>query len=222
VEEARAVEQGRLVHHEPANPATGEPEDSGVGFPGPEHHIAEWEWPMKVAMGALAVLAVVGGVVGIPYVSDALEKFLEPTFADSRFRDTVPTHGAEVAGLVVGALISSLGIAAAWLIYVRRRDLRLVIRERFDAVHTFLVHKWYFDELYDRLFVRPWAAAGVFARSVIESDLVQGVLVGGTVGVVRASSSLARSIQSGYVRVYALVLLAGLGGLALYFLIQSS
>jgi NADH-quinone oxidoreductase subunit L len=222
VEEARAVEQGRLVHHEPANPATGEPEDSGVGFPGPEHHIAEWEWPMKVAMGALAVLAVVGGVVGIPYVSDALEKFLEPTFADSRFRDTVPTHGAEVAGLVVGALISSLGIAAAWLIYVRRRDLRLVIRERFDAVHTFLVHKWYFDELYDRLFVRPWAAAGVFARSVIESDLVQGVLVGGTVGVVRAGSSLARSIQSGYVRVYALVLLAGLGGLALYFLIQSS
>ena len=57
---------------------------------------------------------------------------------------------------------------------------------------------------------------------MIESDLVQGVLVGGTVNVVRASSSLARSIQNGYVRAYALVLLAGLGGLALYFLIASS
>jgi NADH-quinone oxidoreductase subunit L len=222
VDEARAVERGRLVHHDPANPATGEEEDSDVGFPGPEHHIAEWEWPMKVAMGTLAVLALVGGVVGIPYVSDALEKFLEPTFADSRFRDTVPTNGAEVTGLVVGAVISSLGIAVAWLIYLRRRDLRLALRERLDAVHTFLVNKWYFDELYDRLVVRPWAAAGNFARSVIESELVQGVLVGGTVGVVRAGSSLARSIQSGYVRIYALVLFAGLGGLVLYFLITSS
>src|SRR3954447_472605 len=85
VPEAKAVAGGRLMHHEPSNPATGEPEDTDVGFPGPEHHIAEWEWPMKMAMGALAILALVGGVVGIPYVSDALEKFLEPTFADSRF-----------------------------------------------------------------------------------------------------------------------------------------
>jgi NADH-quinone oxidoreductase subunit L len=193
-----------------------------VGFPGPEHHIAEWEWPMKVAMGALAVLAVVGGAVGIPYVSDALEKFLEPTFADSRFRDVAPTNADELVGLIAGAVISASAIGAAWYVYLRKRSLRLVIRERFDAVHTFLVHKWYFDELYDRLFVRPWAAAGVFARSVIESDLVQGLLVGGATGVVRAGSTLARSIQNGYLRSYALVLLAGLGGLALYFLIASS
>jgi NADH-quinone oxidoreductase subunit L len=177
---------------------------------------------MKVAMGALAVLAVVGGVVGVPYVSDALEKFLEPTFEDSRFIHTAPTNGDEVLGLGGGALISILGIGAAWLIYLRRRWLRVVIRERFDAVHTFLVNKWYFDELYDRLVVRPWAAAGVFARSVIESELVQGVLTGGTVNVVRAGSSFARAIQNGYVRAYALVLLTGLGGLALYFLIASS
>ena len=114
------------------------------------------------------------------------------------------------------------GIAAAWLVYLRRRSLRLSIRERFDAVHTFLVNKWYFDEIYDRLVVRPWKAAGVFARNVIESDFVQGVLVGGTVGVVRAGSSLARAIQSGYVRAYALMLLAGAAGLVLYFLIASS
>jgi NADH-quinone oxidoreductase subunit L len=177
---------------------------------------------MKVAMGTLAVLAVIGGVVGVPAVSDALEKFLEPTFADSRFLHSAPSRGAELSGLVVGALISSAGIAVAWLLYLRRRDLRLQLRERFDGLHTFLVNKWYFDELYDRLVVRPLVAAGVFARSVIESEFVQGVLVGGTVGVVRAGSSLARSIQTGYVRVYALVLLAGLAGLALYFLIASS
>ena len=62
---------------------TGEIEDTDVGFPGPEHHIAERELPMKIAMGALAVLATIGGVVQIPGVTDWLHNFLEPTFADS-------------------------------------------------------------------------------------------------------------------------------------------
>jgi NADH-quinone oxidoreductase subunit L len=222
VPEARELERGHLAHHEPENPATGEPEDTDVGFQGPEHQIAERSWPMKAAMAPLALLAVVGGAVSIPYVSDVLEKFLEPTFADSRFKDTAPTDGAEVIGLVVGGSISVAAIALAYVVYIRRRSLRLEIRERFDAVHTFLVNKWYFDELYEALFVRPVAAFGRFGRTVVESDFVQGVLVGGTTGVVRAGSSFARAIQSGYLRGYALVLLMGVGGLALYFLIVSS
>ena len=52
VPEARELEEGHLAHHEPVNPMTGEPEDTDVGFPGPEHHVAERAWPMKAAMGA--------------------------------------------------------------------------------------------------------------------------------------------------------------------------
>jgi NADH-quinone oxidoreductase subunit L len=222
VPEARELEHGHLAHHEPQNPATGEPEDADVGFQGPEHHIAEREWPMKAAMGPLAVLAIVGGAVGIPYVSDLLEKFLEPTFTDSHFKETAPTNGAEVVGLLVGAGISIAGIALAYLVYMRRRSLRLELRERFDAVHTFLVNKWYFDELYQAMFVIPFAAIGSFGRRVIETDFVQGVIMGGATGVVRAGTSVARTVQTGYLRSYALLLLVGLGGLALYFLIASS
>ena len=47
VPEARELEHGHLAHGEPANPITGEPEDTDVGFPGPEHHIAERSWPMR-------------------------------------------------------------------------------------------------------------------------------------------------------------------------------
>ena len=83
-EEARELEHGHLYHAEhPTNPMTGEIEDTDVGFPGPEHHIAERELPMKLAMGALAVLATIGGLVQIPGVTDGLHNFLEPTFADS-------------------------------------------------------------------------------------------------------------------------------------------
>jgi NADH-quinone oxidoreductase subunit L len=222
VPEARELEGGHLAHGEPANPLTGEAEDTDVGFPGPEHHIAERSAAMRSAMAPLAVLALVAGALSVPGVTDAIDRFLEPTFADSRYADTAPTDGAELIGLVVGGLISITGIAAAWLVYVRRPGLAGRVRERVPALHRFLVSKWYFDELFDRLVVRPFAAAGDFGRRVIETDFVQGAIVGGATGAVRAGTSLARAVQTGYVRAYALLLLAGVGGLVLYFLLASS
>ena len=122
----------------------------------------------------------------------------------------------------MGAGVAIAGIAAAYYVYLRRAGVSLELRDRFRAVHAFLANKWYFDELYDALFVRPTLAFGRFGRTVVESAFVQGTLVGGAAGVVRAGSSFARSIQTGYLRAYALLLVMGLGGLALYFLIVSS
>jgi NADH-quinone oxidoreductase subunit L len=89
-------------------------------------------------------------------------------------------------------------------------------------VHDFLLHKWYFDELYDALFVRPTLAFGRFGQTVVESAFVQGVVIGGATSVVRAGTEFARAIQNGYLRAYALVLVIGLSGLGLYFLLQAS
>jgi NADH-quinone oxidoreductase subunit L len=222
VPEARELEEGHVAHGEPMNPMTGEAEDTDVGFPGPEHVVAERSWPMKAAMGPLAVLAIVGGIVGVPGLIDMLEKFLEPTFEDSRYATTHPSEGTEWVLLAVGALISIFAIAAAWTVYVRRRGISLEWRDRFPAVHGFLEHKWYFDELYDAVFVRPAATAGSFGRRVVETDFVQGFIVGGATGIVRAGTSFARTIQTGFLRGYALLLLLGLAALALYFLIVSS
>jgi NADH-quinone oxidoreductase subunit L len=222
VPEARELEAGHIAHGEPINPMTGEPEDTDVGFPGPEHHVAERERPMKAAMGPLALLSIVGGIVAIPGVSDILEKFLEPTFEDSRFHDTAPTTGAEVWGLVAGGVISILGIGLAWWVYVREPGTAARVRERLAWLHRFLVNKWYFDELYEAMFVRPVATIGAFSRRVIETEFVQATIVGGATGIVRVGTSLARSVQTGYLRMYALFLLLGLAGLTLYFLVTSS
>jgi NADH-quinone oxidoreductase subunit L len=222
VPEARELEEGHIAHGEPMNPMTGEPEDTDVGFPGPEHHIAERSWPMKVAMGTLAVLAVVGGIVGVPAATDTLEHFLEPTFEDSRYVDVHPSEGAEWAGLAAGALIAAAAIALAYVFYVRRRGITLRLRDRFRPLHDFLERKWYFDYLYDMLFVRPFTGAGAFGRRVIETDFVQGFIVGGATGIVRAGTSFARAIQTGYVRAYAALLLLGVSALGLYFLLASS
>jgi NADH-quinone oxidoreductase subunit L len=209
-------------HADPVNPATGEPEDTDVGFPGPEHHVAEREAAMKAAMGPLALLAIVAGFLQVPGVTDVLERFLEPTFAESHYVHEHPSDSAEWLGLAVGALISIGGIAGAWHVYLRRPGTTGRLAERFAGVHDFLAGKWYFDELYDRAVVRPFAAAGRFGHTVIESAFVQGVVVGGTVGLVRAGSSFARSIQTGELRAYAALLLIGVSGLVLYFLIVAS
>ena len=209
-------------HAEPFNPATGEREDTDVGFPGPEHQIAEREGAMKAAMGPLALLAIVAGFIQIPGVTDVLEKFLEPTFAGSHFVHDHPSDSAEWIGLAVGAAISIAGILVAARVYLWRPGTSRRLQERFAGVHTLLASKWYFDEIYDLAVVRPMAAAGRFGRAVIESAFVQGVLVGGTVGVVRAGSSFARSIQTGELRAYAALLLLGLSGTVLYFLIAAS
>jgi NADH-quinone oxidoreductase subunit L len=85
-----------------------------------------------------------------------------------------------------------------------------------------LANKWYWDELYDYAIVRPIMAFGRFGRNVIESAFIQGFFVGGATRLVLAGTSFARAIQSGYLRAYALLLLMGMFGLALYFLIVSS
>src|ERR671916_535951 len=130
VPEARELEGGHVAHGEPMNPLTGEPEDTDVGFPGPEHHVAERSWPMKAAMGPLALLAIVGGVLGVPGVTDTLEHFLEPTFEDSRYHEVHPSEGAEWAGLAAGGLVAAAAIALAYVFYVRRRGITLRLRDR--------------------------------------------------------------------------------------------
>ena len=74
VPEAQELEQGHLAHAPPENPQTGEEEDTDVGFPGAEHHIAEREWPMRVAMAVLGFLAIFGGLIQIPGVDDVVDE----------------------------------------------------------------------------------------------------------------------------------------------------
>jgi NADH-quinone oxidoreductase subunit L len=221
-EEAKELEHGHLYHPpEPTNPATGEVEDTDVGFPGPEHHIAERAAPMKVAMGALAVLAIVGGFLQIPGVTSSLHSFLEPTFAQSHFyEDLEPSETASWIGLAVGAAIGFAGIAVAFRIYGAGGNAA-AIQARFGALHRFFVNKWYFDEAFDFLLVRPAAWLGRFANSTFERVFVNGALVGGGSGLVRALSAAVRGLQSGYLRYYAALLLVGLTSLSLYFLVSA-
>jgi NADH-quinone oxidoreductase subunit L len=222
VEQARELEDGHLYHPpEPFNPANGEPEDTDVGFPGLEHHIAERAGPMKAAMGVLAVLATIGGIVLIPKTTSWLDDFLEPTFRGSSVVIT-PNDTLLVFGLILGTVLGLGGIFVAYTVWVRRPGTSARWLERFAPLHRLFVNKWYFDEIIDTLIVRPALWFGRWGQSTFERTFVNGTLIGGTSGIVRAGSAAVRAAQSGFLRAYAALLLFGVVAVGLYFLIQSA
>jgi NADH-quinone oxidoreductase subunit L len=215
------IETGHVAHEAPRNPATGEPEDTDVGFPGPAHHIAEQSAPMRAAMAVLAFLALVGGLVQVPGIDDVITKFLDPVFEGSALAQIHPSLGEDYTGLGIGGVIALVGIGIAYLLYVKRPERPRQLEQRLRPLHTLFVNKWYFDEAIDFLVVRPALAIGRFANRVFERFVVDG-LVSGTEGGVRGASGVVRAVQNGFVRSYALLLIAGFAGLALYFLLSSS
>ncbi|HKF81854.1 MAG TPA: NADH-quinone oxidoreductase subunit L [Solirubrobacterales bacterium] len=215
------IETGHVAHEAPKNPATGEAEDTDVGFPGSEHHIAEQSAPMRVAMGVLAVLALVGGLIQIPGVDDVVTGFLDPVWEGSPLAAIEPSLGQDYVGLGIGGAIALLGIGIAYVLYVARPELPGKLETRLRPLHTLFANKWYFDEAIDFLVVRPALAIGRFANRVFERLVVDG-LVSGTEGTVRGAGGVVRAVQNGFVRSYALLLIAGFAGLALYFLLSSS
>ena len=222
VPEARELEQGHLHHAEfPTNPATGEREDTDVGFPGSNHAIAERALPMRVAMGVLALGALGAGLVQIPKVDFVIDDFLRPSFAGSTLYEPHTKNGLLVFGLTLGTLLGLAGIAIAYRVWVARPGTAATVRARMRPVYELFVNKWYFDELIDALVVRPAAAAGRFSRDTFERLFVQDTLIGGTTGLVRAGSAAVRAAQSGFVRYYAALLVLGVTGVGLYFLLQA-
>jgi NADH-quinone oxidoreductase subunit L len=219
-ETAHLIETGHVVHGEPVNPATGEREDTEVGFPGEEHHIAEQAPGMKIGMAVLGFLALVGGLLQIPGVDDVVTSFLEPTFEDSPLAATHPSVSSAWLGLAEGAVISIAGIALAWWLYVKRPTAPATIRRRFRLLYTLFVNKWYGDQIVDFLVVRPVKGVGSFADRIFEPFLING-LTGGTIAIVRSAGGAVRELQSGMLRGYAFLMLTGIVAVALYFLIRS-
>ena len=213
------IDTGELYHGPAINPANGEHEDADVGFPGAHHHIAEQSWPMAVAMAVLAFGALFAGLIQVPGVDNVLFGFLDPAFADSPLSAIHPSVGAEWRGLAIGAAISLVGIAPACWLSCARPELPALCRGACAPLYLLAVNKWYFDEAIDFLIVRPALAIGRFANRTFERLVVDG-LVTGTKETVGGAGGIVRVVQSGFVRSYALLLLAGFAGLALYFLLE--
>ncbi len=165
---------------------------------------------MVIPLAILGVLATIGGLIQIPDLNHAFETYLEPVF-------TYPTHlaatGPAAGGAtywtiaIIAAALGAIGIGVAYFLYVARPALAANLAQQFAGIHRFLYNRLYIDQLYDLLFVRTtrWLSR-TLNRGV---DRLIDLLVNGIGLLVREASMTLRDVQSGYVRHYALMILAG-------------
>ena len=102
------------------------------------------------------------------------------------------------------------GLLVAWIAYIRSTDLPGKVVSHFYVVYDFLLNKWYIDELYDLLFVRPAFWLGRIFWKGGDQGTIDRFGPNGAAAVVVAGGRVTRALQSGYLYSYALVMLIGL------------
>jgi NADH-quinone oxidoreductase subunit L len=168
-----------------------------------DRHLHEAPPIQTIPIVILAAGAVVGGY--IPVAS-----FLSPVFGQPAEVGTVAFWG--LAGLTLAA--SAVGFAVAYLLYARRPELAVAWRTRLGPIYTLVEHKYYVDELYDRVFVRPGLALARFLNDIVEPRVIDGA-VNGIASFFLLEAREFRLIQTGRVSSYALWTLGGAIGVVL-------
>jgi NADH-quinone oxidoreductase subunit L len=181
-----------------------------------DHHVQEHVhesprimiWPLFV----LALGAIAAGWVGFdPLVGEGRGGFW------SEALKVLPGHTALDASHHVALWVKFLptvmglaGIALAYLFYIRRPDLPRLYADRFRTLYLFIYNKWYFDEIYEALFVRPALVIGRGLWKGGDGALIDGLGPDGFAAVTLALARRAARLQTGYVYHYAFAMLIGL------------
>jgi NADH-quinone oxidoreductase subunit L len=170
---------------------------------------------MVLALGAIAA----GYVPYSLFVGEGMEHFwgeailILPSHPALEHAHHVPTL-VKISPLIVGAI----GISTAWFLYIKRPDIPGKIAARFQGIYQFLLNKWYFDELYDKIFVRPAFAIGRGLWKGGDGALIDGCGPDGISSAVRVMARRVSALQTGYLYHYAFAMLIGIAALVSWYM----
>ena len=211
-------------HDHPADEHAGEETDAHDHAHGHGHHVADpavgtagyhpHESPlsMLIPLGVLATGAVLAGFVFHgAFISEGEGAFWKGSIAFSEHL----IHAMHAVPLWVKwapFTVMVLGLLIAWYAYLKNPRFPQTFVDQFQVIYDFVYHKWYFDELYDLIFVRPAFWFGRLFWKGGDVGIIDRFGPDGAAWVVARSSRVAQKVQSGYVYSYALVMLLGLVG----------
>jgi NADH-quinone oxidoreductase subunit L len=183
------------------------------------HHVHESPPSMTVPLVVLALLSIVGGWVGLPEWAggSAFARFLEPVTGHPHLE--VHDVTLEVVLMLVSTAVAIGGIAVAYVFYVRDPALPARVAERFAPAYQLLAGKYWIDELYDAVIVRPYVRLSNVLWRVVDQIIIDGA-VNGTATTVLVNGQLWRLMQTGDVQQYAVVFLGGALALLSYYLLR--
>jgi NADH-quinone oxidoreductase subunit L len=181
-----------------------------------KHHLHESPPLMTVPLIALAVLSIVGGYLGIPHLSQ-IEHFLDPVFgrfmpAGAAVHAEAPeaSFSLELALMGLSAAVALAGIYLAYQIYLAKAGVAEKLAASMSGIYRLLARKYYVDEIYDALFVRPlnWLSEKFFWK-IFDVGVIDGT-VNGIAKLFGGLASVMRRWQTGVVQNYAVTLVVGL------------
>jgi NADH-quinone oxidoreductase subunit L len=176
-----------------------------------EHHLHESPKAMTVPLSILAVLAVIGGFIGIPAIfaknAHVLENFLSPIFAASKplqhTEEVAPS--TEILLMCLSTVLIIISLVWAWRKFSKYENKN---RETAGFARV-LENKWYIDELNDAVVVNPLLRFALFLKNVVEKSFIDGI-VNGVGRFVQYSSRKIRLVQSGKVGNYIMLMVISL------------
>ena len=181
-----------------------------------EHHLHESPFAMTFPLMVLAILSIVGGWVGIPALfaenAHLLSSYLSPVLGTHSTEGHHLSHSLEWA--LIGILLSL--IVAAILMSSRLFGKQFKSENTTEGVAGFLANKWYVDELYEAVIVKPLDRFAAFLGSFVDNKIIDG-LVNGVGKAVQFSGRQMRLLQSGQVGSYILIMMISI---ILFFIFQ--
>jgi len=189
------------------------------------HHHAhvphESPWVMLVPLAVLSIGAIAAGFVfKEAFIGHDYESFWKKALFTGKDNHIIHDFHKVPKWVVWSPFVAMvLGFAGAFYCYVLRPHVPGEIAKRHEFLYRFLLSKWYFDELYDWLFVRPAKSLGRFLWKKGDGMVIDGLGPDGiSARVVDITSRVVR-LQTGYVYHYAFSMIMGVGGLITWYLL---
>jgi NADH-quinone oxidoreductase subunit L len=184
-------------------------------------HVHESPLVMTIPLLVLAVGAVFAGWLGYnTFVGDGMDAFWGSAILVLEGNNTVKAaHHVPTWVKLLPIFVGIAGIALAYWIYMLRPGTADKIVAAFRPVYSFFFNKWYFDELYDWLFVRPALRLGRIFWKTGDGDIIDGYGPDGVSAAARFLAGRAAVLQSGYVYHYAFAMLIGVVVILSWYLI---
>jgi NADH-quinone oxidoreductase subunit L len=183
-----------------------------------EHHLHESPPSMIAPLVILAALAFFGGDVGLPFQEggNLFHRWLRPVMESGEVGGAHHelSTGTEWTLLLLSVLVVAVGIGTALQAYLFNPGLGTSLRERFAPLHRVFENKYWVDEIYNAIVVRPFMAISQWLWRVWDSLVVDG-LVNGVGYTLELGSGMLKLVQTGFVGTYALWI--ALGVIALLF-----
>ncbi|MBF0180241.1 MAG: NADH-quinone oxidoreductase subunit L [Magnetococcales bacterium] len=171
-------------------------------------HAHEAPWSIRFPLLVLALGSLVGGVL---FQSMTHEGWFKEAVFIAKGHDAL-AHSHHVAAWVKWSPFGMflIGLSLAWLMYVKLPTLPGIVAAQWRGIHQFLINAWYFDKLYDRLFVQPARRIGYGLWQTGDVTIIDGFGVNGTAATVGRIAQGFKRLQSGYVYHYAFAMVIGL------------